>query len=261
MDLYLVLGVRREASAGGHPARLQAPRTPIPSRHQPGRSARRRRVSATSCRPTRRWSIPSGAGATTTASRRWRHRARPASPASISRRASIAERTTTFGDLFGGAFVPVGAGGRPARGADLHTTVVVPLADDARAEPPDAHAGAAMSAAARAPATGTTQARRPTTAWRARARAASASCAGTCCSRRRAVAVAAAAGSRPGAARRATAAASSRAPSRLTIDVPAGVADGAVIRLSGLGHAGRGGGPPGDLHVAVAHRAAPAVPP
>jgi molecular chaperone DnaJ len=38
----------------------------------------------------------------------------------------------------------------------------------------------------------------------------------------------------------------------LTIDVPVGVADGAVIRLSGLGHAGRGGGPPGDLHVAVA---------
>jgi molecular chaperone DnaJ len=37
----------------------------------------------------------------------------------------------------------------------------------------------------------------------------------------------------------------------LTIDVPAGIADDQRIRLSGHGHAGEGGGPPGDLYVIV----------
>lgn len=35
------------------------------------------------------------------------------------------------------------------------------------------------------------------------------------------------------------------------IDVPAGIADGQRIRLSGRGHAGEQGGPPGDLYVLV----------
>jgi molecular chaperone DnaJ len=38
---------------------------------------------------------------------------------------------------------------------------------------------------------------------------------------------------------------------RLSIDVPAGIEDGQRIRLSGRGHAGEGGGPPGDLYVLV----------
>jgi molecular chaperone DnaJ len=38
---------------------------------------------------------------------------------------------------------------------------------------------------------------------------------------------------------------------RLTVDVPAGIADEQRIRLSGRGHAGEGGGPPGDLYVLV----------
>jgi molecular chaperone DnaJ len=37
----------------------------------------------------------------------------------------------------------------------------------------------------------------------------------------------------------------------LSIDVPAGIADGQRIRLSGRGHAGERGGPPGDLYVRV----------
>ncbi len=38
---------------------------------------------------------------------------------------------------------------------------------------------------------------------------------------------------------------------QLRIDVPAGIADGQRIRVSGRGHAGARGGPPGDLYVVV----------
>ena len=41
----------------------------------------------------------------------------------------------------------------------------------------------------------------------------------------------------------------------LTVDVPAGIADGQRIRVSGRGHAGEQGGPPGDLYVVVQVRA------
>jgi molecular chaperone DnaJ len=40
----------------------------------------------------------------------------------------------------------------------------------------------------------------------------------------------------------------------LTVDVPAGIADGQRIRLAGRGHAGERGGPPGDLYVVVGVR-------
>jgi molecular chaperone DnaJ len=38
---------------------------------------------------------------------------------------------------------------------------------------------------------------------------------------------------------------------RVAVDVPAGIADGQNIRVSGRGHAGERGGPPGDLYVLV----------
>jgi molecular chaperone DnaJ len=40
-------------------------------------------------------------------------------------------------------------------------------------------------------------------------------------------------------------------PRRVQVDVPAGIADGQRIRLSGRGHAGERGGPSGDLYVVV----------
>jgi molecular chaperone DnaJ len=42
-----------------------------------------------------------------------------------------------------------------------------------------------------------------------------------------------------------------RTPRTLHVDVPAGIADGQRIRLSGRGHAGERGGPNGDLYVVV----------
>jgi molecular chaperone DnaJ len=38
----------------------------------------------------------------------------------------------------------------------------------------------------------------------------------------------------------------------ITVDVPPGSPDGAVLRVPGMGHAGRRGGPPGDAHVTIA---------
>jgi molecular chaperone DnaJ len=40
-------------------------------------------------------------------------------------------------------------------------------------------------------------------------------------------------------------------PRTLSVDVPAGIADGQRVRLSGRGHAGERGAPPGDLYVLV----------
>jgi len=44
---------------------------------------------------------------------------------------------------------------------------------------------------------------------------------------------------------------------KVTVDVPAGISDGQRIRLSGRGHAGERGGPPGDLYVVVRVRSDP----
>ncbi len=43
----------------------------------------------------------------------------------------------------------------------------------------------------------------------------------------------------------------------LTVDVPAGIADGQRIRVAGRGHAGERGGPPGDLYLEVRLREDP----
>ncbi|MGI8593116.1 MAG: molecular chaperone DnaJ [Solirubrobacteraceae bacterium] len=44
---------------------------------------------------------------------------------------------------------------------------------------------------------------------------------------------------------------------RVEVDVPAGIEDGQRIRVSGRGHAGESGGPPGDLYVLVSVREDP----
>jgi len=43
----------------------------------------------------------------------------------------------------------------------------------------------------------------------------------------------------------------------LSVDIPSGIADGQQVRVSGRGHAGAGGGPLGDLYVAVSIAADP----
>jgi molecular chaperone DnaJ len=42
-----------------------------------------------------------------------------------------------------------------------------------------------------------------------------------------------------------------RGPRQVEVDVPAGIADGQRLRISGAGHAGDAGAPPGDLYVEV----------
>jgi molecular chaperone DnaJ len=44
---------------------------------------------------------------------------------------------------------------------------------------------------------------------------------------------------------------------KVTVDVPAGIADGQRMRLAGRGHAGEHGGPPGDLYVLIRVREDP----
>jgi molecular chaperone DnaJ len=44
---------------------------------------------------------------------------------------------------------------------------------------------------------------------------------------------------------------------KVSVDVPAGIADGQRIRVSGRGHAGERGGPPGDLYVVISVRQDP----
>jgi len=254
MDLYIVLGVRREATADDiRRAYKRLARRYHPDINPGDREAADRfrdilSAYETLVDPERRRRYDRGEPATA---------APPAAGFAgfdFSPRVH-AERSTTFGDLFGGMFVPPPTAGRPARGADIHTTITIPLTDVLH---PSRHtltwsrdvpcAICAGTGASRGPGAacvaceggGQVQAVRGhmvfTTACGA--------CGGT--------------GRQPSA--RCVACAGRGTGPRaepLTIDVPAGVADGAVIRLSGLGHAGPAGGPPGDLHVTVAIAAHP----
>ena len=137
MDLYIVLGVRRERQRRGHPARLQAPRPPLSPRHQPRRSRSRgalprhpvglrdagRSRAAPPLRPRR-----AAAGGTAHA---------PASPASTSRRASTpsARRPSAISSA-ARCSRRAPPGGRSA--APISTSpLTVPLAAIVAAEPPD----------------------------------------------------------------------------------------------------------------------------
>lgn len=159
-----------------------------------------------------------------------------------------AEPSTTFGHLFAEVFT-ARADRRPARGADVHVEVTVSLEDMASG------------------------ARREVTVQR---QAACAACAGVGTARVTPVACPACEGTGAtrvvrghmmfttpcgrcgGAGQHETApcracggrGAESRADT-LAIDVPPGIHDGAVLRVAGLGHAGRTGGAPGDVHVRV----------
>ena len=46
-------------------------------------------------------------------------------------------------------------------------------------------------------------------------------------------------------------------PTKIAVDIPAGISDGQRIRIAGRGHAGERGGPPGDLYVLVSIREDP----
>ncbi|MGD9905556.1 MAG: DnaJ C-terminal domain-containing protein [Vicinamibacterales bacterium] len=249
MDLYVVLGVRREASAED----IRRAYKRLARRYHPDINPGDREAAArfrdilsayeTLVDPERR--------------RRYDHgEASPPAPPSagftgfdFSPRVH-AERTTTFGDLFAGVFVPPAAAGRPARGADIHASITLALADVMQASrqtltwtrevPCLVCAGAGTS---RAPAERCVACDGSGMAPAVRGHMVFTTACGSCGGSGRQPAARCPACDGRGTGPR---------TEPLAIDVPAGVADGAVIRLSGLGHAGRGGGPPGDLHVAIA---------
>ena len=165
-----------------------------------------------------------------------------------------AEPSTTFGDLFAEVFAP-STEARQLRGADVHVEATVTLEDLALGtrRAVTVHRQAACDACASTGAVRT-------------AAVACGTCEGT-----GAVGVARGhmmfstpCGRCGGAGRRAVQpcracagrGVEARADS-VTIEVPAGVHDGAVVRLPGLGHAGRAGGVPGDVHVTISVAAHP----
>jgi molecular chaperone DnaJ len=160
------------------------------------------------------------------------------------------EPTTTFGDLFAGALDPrPAAQRRPQRGADLHVTLTVPLA--ALVAPSRHvvtwHHDAVCAACAGSGDGRSTPSPCPACAGTGQLRAArghmlfTTACAACHGTGRQPAARCAVCDGRGVSAR----------TEPLAVEVPAGVAEGAVLRLPGLGHAGRRGGPPGDLHVTV----------
>ena len=164
-----------------------------------------------------------------------------------------------FDAFFGGGGGDVFGGGRagPAQGGDVAVTATIELTDAATGRAIEVDYDAVVRCET-ATATAPSRARR---SRRARAAAAPGSC-GRSPARRSARSCA-----RPSAT---PATATARVPKQpckecrgrgrkvdrlsLAVDIPVGIADGQRIRLSGRGHAGEQGGPPGDFYVLVARR-------
>ncbi len=159
-----------------------------------------------------------------------------------------AEPATTFGDLFAEVFA-ARAPERTVRGADVHVEATVTLEDIARGAP----VGVTVPRQAACAACGGSGAARAATVE-------CPACAGsgatrlvrghmiftTPCGRcggdgRRATAPCRACGGRGAEARTDT----------VTVDVPRGAHDGAVVRVPAMGQAGRGGGAAGDAYVSI----------
>ena len=166
-----------------------------------------------------------------------------------------------FSAFFGsGGFDSAFGTGRGQRGGQMQGADVVvavgdrPGAGRARRDG-RGHATRPTCAASAATATAPSPARRssraraamaPASCRRSRARASASSCAP------RSATSAAATAACPSSPARVCAGQGKRAESRtLHVDVPAGIADGQRIRLSGRGHAGERGGPNGDLYVVI----------
>ncbi len=159
-----------------------------------------------------------------------------------------AEPSTTFGDLFAEVFAPR-TPERPSRGADVHVEAGVTLED--------------IATGARRSVTVTRQAACAACAGTGAARAAAADCAA--CEGRGTTRVvrghmiftmpcARCAGAGRGSAAPCRSCAGRGVEARadaVAVDVPPGCPDGAVIRVPGMGHAGRAGGAPGDAHVTI----------
>lgn len=247
MDLYVVLGVRREATDSDIRRAYKRLARQYHPDINPGdgeAEARFRAISAayeTLVDPGRRRSYDAGE--------------RPAADAQAAGFAGFdfspqvhAEPSTTFGDLFAHV-VTKAADRRAVRGSDVHVEATVTLGDVARG------ATRRVAVLRRVPCTacsgsgasGQSTAACPMCDGRGATRGARGhmlfmrpcdQCAGTGRQARLACAACDGAGSEPRS-------------DALDVVVPAGVADGAVVCVQGMGHTGRHGGGPGDAYVTI----------
>lgn len=247
MDFYVVLGIRREANDGD----IRRAYKRLARRYHPDINPGDREAAArfhdistafeTLVDPERRQRYDAGGQAVTGPA--------AAGFAGFDFSPQVhAEPSTTFGDLF--ANVIRGADRRPVRGADVHVTASITLDDVARGATitvPVPHEGPcrACQGAGVSPGPG---AACVTCEGRGSVRVARGHmifaqpcdrCGGTGQRARTACVVCEGTGTEP---------------TTETVDVPVapGVVDGAVVRIAGLGHAGRHGGSPGDAYVAIA---------
>ncbi len=248
MDFYVVLGVRREASDGDirrayrRLARLYHPDI-NPGDHEA--AARFREIAIafeTLVDPAQRDRYDRGEAPNQT----------PATAAGFTgfdfSPLVHAEPSTTFGDLFAEVFTPR-ADGRPARGVDVHVEVTVTLEEVASGT---RRAVTVQRQAACVVCAGVGVARVTPVACPA--------CEGTGATRvvRGHMVFATPCGRCGGAGHVATSACRAcggrgveARTDTVDIEVPPGIHDGAMLRVTGLGHAGRTGGAPGDGHVTV----------
>lgn len=253
MDFYVVLGVRREATDGD----LRRAYKRLARQYHPDLNPGDREAAA------RFHDIARAFETLTDPDRRLRYdRGEPvAGPSAAAGFTGFdfspsihAEPSTTFGDLFAEVFAPL-AETRASRGADVHVETTVTLEDIAAGtrRAVTVHRQAACHACAGTGAVRTAAAACDTCSGTGSVQAVrghmlfSTPCGRCGGSGRRAVQPCRACAGRAVEARADT----------VTIDVPAGVPDGAVLRLAGLGHAGRAGGPAGDVHVAITVAAHP----
>jgi molecular chaperone DnaJ len=163
--------------------------------------------------------------------------------------ASGSEQATSFGDLFAGVIAERTKGRAAQRGVDLHGTVRLSFEESLQgvrrmvAVTRHASCNACDGSGSSVPTSGVCLLCRGTGAVRSSRRymvfsRSCPSCAGT-------------GSERPAPCGQCAGSGRHTRSEQVAVDVPPGIEDGERVRVAGCGHAGTGGGPPGDLYLTV----------